>query len=508
MNPPQSNRFKNHHPSISSQGKEATFSTNIQSDPNGNPTLFPLRSSGVPPHLKQELTLLKVPLNLASHLGSQTQSRSLSTQKSESWTRNPEELGSSRFEQVPQIRGNQTSPVQHQKTPVASSRPSKGKTSVVRLKPAAAAQVPSVVPFPKIDNNRRQNRRPGRLTLLGLSVLRLLILGVGLGTIAGTVLANVDFKDSSFLRNLSLPELSLRSEPPIEPEMESPQSSPLSLDAEITPLKEKLETLAAQNAQLQPGAFFIDLDNGGYVDLDGESPFSAASTIKIPILVAFLQDVDAGKIRLDEALVMKPELIAAGSGDMQYQEPGKQYSALETATKMIVISDNTATNMLIERLGGAEVLNQRFQEWGLKNTAINNPLPDLEGTNTTSPKDLAQVLALVEQGELVSLRSRDRLLEIMRGTVTQTLLPQGLEAGAIIAHKTGDIGSVLGDAGIIDMPSGKRYIAAVIVKRPHNDPQGRTLIQQMSKTVYQHFKWYQPRPFTEDAFIEPVESSE
>ena len=79
---------------------------------------------------------------------------------------------------------------------------------------------------------------------------------------------------------------------------------------------------------------------------------------------------------------------------MQFQDPGKQFTALETATKMITISDNTATNMLIERLGGAEALNQRFREWGLTQTAIRNVLPDLEGTNTTSAKDLAYLLTL------------------------------------------------------------------------------------------------------------------
>ncbi|RMF25800.1 MAG: serine hydrolase, partial [Cyanobacteria bacterium J083] len=68
-----------------------------------------------------------------------------------------------------------------------------------------------------------------------------------------------------------------------------------------------------------------------------------------------------------------------------------------------------------------------------------------------------------------------------------------------IAHKTGDIGKVLGDAGIIDMPNGKRYIGAVLVERPHNDPQAKRLIQEISKTAYQHFKWYQPRQsFTQD----------
>jgi beta-lactamase class A len=230
--------------------------------------------------------------------------------------------------------------------------------------------------------------------------------------------------------------------------------------------------------------FLVDLDTGAYLDLNGASTLPSASLIKVPVLVAFFQDVDAGKIRLDEQLTMRPEMIGTGSGDMQFQAPGTKFTALQTATQMITISDNTATNMLIARLGGPAALNQRFQSWGLTSTVIRTPLPDLQGTNTTSPKELVSLMALVNQGELMSLRSRDRLLDIMRHTVTNSLLPQGLGEGATIAHKTGDIGSLLGDVGIIDMPSGKRYILAAMVKRPFNDYRAQELIRQISRAAY------------------------
>ncbi|MDJ0843657.1 MAG: serine hydrolase, partial [Crocosphaera sp.] len=177
------------------------------------------------------------------------------------------------------------------------------------------------------------------------------------------------------------------------------------------------------------------------------------------------------------------------------------------ARKMIVISDNTATEMLVKEIGGKEVLNQRFKEWGMKHTEINNILPDLEGTNKTSPEDLSKLLARIERGDLISSRSRDRLIDIMEGTRTRTLLPQGLEKQANIAHKTGDIGTIIGDAGIIDIPTGKRYIGAVFAERAYNDVAGRHLIQDISRTVYQHFKYYQPRPVPKTA-KKPVESQE
>jgi beta-lactamase class A len=283
---------------------------------------------------------------------------------------------------------------------------------------------------------------------------------------------------------------------PQDSQADSSASDQIQLTEELTPLKQKLAALDKKQAKIETQAFFIDLDNGKYVNLAGDTPISAASLIKIPVAIAFFQDVDAGKIKLNEKLPMGKDVIASGSGDMQYQQGQKSFTALETVKKMIAISDNTATNMLIKRMGGKAVLDQRFQAWGLTHTQIHNLLPDLEGTNMTSSKDLATVLLKVNQGELISLKSRDRLLGIMQETQTRTLLPPGLEPGAIISHKTGDIGTVLGDAGIIDMPSGKRYIQVIIAKRPYNDIAARILIQDMSRATYQHLKATESMPAT------------
>ena len=320
---------------------------------------------------------------------------------------------------------------------------------------------------------------------LVLYVLRLLILGVGIGVIVGTLFSILD------------PTSRMTSASSVIATVEKTQQKPentavahqsgLKLSQEIMPLKTAVQQLAAKNAGLIPGIFFVDLDTGAYMQVNGASTFAAASMIKFPVLVAFFQDVDAGKIHLNEMLTLKQEMIGGGSGSMQYQPAGTKFSALETATKMITISDNTATNLLIARLGGTEALNQRFRSWGLNVTQIRNVLPDLPGTNTTSPKDLANLMALVEHGDLMSLRSHDRLLDIMRRTEIDTLLPRGLGQGAKIAHKTGDIGSLVGDVGLVDMPSGKRYIAVAMVKRPHNDSRAQELIRQVSRVVYQQF---------------------
>jgi beta-lactamase class A len=347
----------------------------------------------------------------------------------------------------------------------------------------------------KLDHSIRPRSRSFSA---GLYAARMLILSIGIGVLAGTMLSMVDpaSRSSAGASQQAVKKAATAAVTQAGSASGTAQSAP-SVDGasliqlpkmgqELATLKATLQTLALQTPQLTPGIFLFDLDSSAYLDLNGGASFAAASTIKVPILIAFFQDVDAGKIRLDELLIMRKELVAGGSGEMQGLPVGTQFTALETVTKMITISDNTATNMVIARLGGMSALDQRFRSWGLVSTAINSLLPDLSGTNTTSPRDMALLMTRISQGELVSMRSRDRLLDIMQRTVNRSQLPQGLGKGATIAHKTGDIGGMIGDVGLIDMPSGKRYALTVLVKRSFNDDRAYDLVQKASRVVYQY----------------------
>lgn len=358
-------------------------------------------------------------------------------------------------------------------------------------KPTSKAQKKILPPQPnnvKVTTVRVRKRlsRKTRLKPMArtiLYVLRLLIVGIGIGAIVGTVLSVLD--PASRITTTDSSSNNNQRQPQTQPHLISTTpTSGLSLSQEIIPLKTAVQDLVANNPNLTPGVFIVDLDNGGYVDMNASSSFPAASTIKIPILIAFFQDVDSGKIRLDEQLTMQKTMVVGGSGDMQFKPVGTKFTTLEVATKMITISDNTATNMLIARMGGIDALNQRFRSWGLTTTTIRNQLPDLQGTNTTSPKELGNLMAMVNQGNLVSMASRDRILDIMRKTVRNHLLPTGLGEGATIAHKTGDIGTMLADVGLVDLPTNKRYVVAVMVKRPNNDPRAEKLISSISGAAY------------------------
>ncbi|MFB2933765.1 serine hydrolase [Aerosakkonemataceae cyanobacterium BLCC-F154] len=351
---------------------------------------------------------------------------------------------------------------------------------------------------------RPQKKRPLSPLVYGT---RLLILGIGLGVFVGTLLSILD----PATRQPSGTTPTAQTSPtngavvtPAAPDAAIPgNSTGFNLTQEISGLKSQISTISGENLLFTPGVFAIDLETGNYVDVNGDNSTAAASTIKVPILIAFLQDVEAGKIKLSEKLTLKPEMRASGSGNLRHQKTGTEHTAAEVVTRMITISDNTATNMAIDRLGGIDTLNQRFQEWGLTTTMLRNPLPDVKGTNTSSPKELAVLMARVMRGELLSEASRNIMIEIMQRTENNELLPKGIGEGAKIAHKTGNIGAMLADVGIVNLPSGKAYVIAVMVKRPRRDAQAEKIIQQISSTTYEYFNQTPQNPPIDSPSLSP-----
>lgn len=252
-----------------------------------------------------------------------------------------------------------------------------------------------------------------------------------------------------------------------------------SMEALCNQIKER-----ANKPKLSTGVFLVEPATGKYVDFNGKLAYPAASIIKLPILVKLLAAIDAGTVQMDQVLTIRQDLIGGGSGFLQWRKPGSKLSVRETAELMMIFSDNTATNMIIDLLGGKDEFNKDFQSWGLTQTAIHNWLPDLPGTNTTSPYDLVSLLGRLEAGELISLKSRDWMYGVMARNRIRTLLPMGIPAGTKIADKTGDIGRLVGDVGVISTKNGQRYLIAVQVERPHNDRRANQLIREISKDTY------------------------
>jgi len=258
---------------------------------------------------------------------------------------------------------------------------------------------------------------------------------------------------------------------------------PFPLTCRLSSLEEDLKK-SSDKKKLRTGLFVVEPETGRYAEINAREPFMAASMIKFPVLVSLLAALDRKTVTLTEKLTISKDLITGGSGYLQWRPVDSKITVKEAAELMIIISDNTATNLLIDRLGGLEKLNKQYSGWGLKNTRLNNLLADLEGTNTTSPFDLCYLMGRIERGELISQTSREWMFSIMHRTRIKTLLPQGLNPGDRIFHKTGDIGKMVGDVGLVHTRDGKRYLVAVQVERPHNDRRANELIRVLSRSIH------------------------
>jgi beta-lactamase class A len=268
---------------------------------------------------------------------------------------------------------------------------------------------------------------------------------------------------------------------------------------ELVGLSQQWSKLAAAQKGLTASGFLLVLDDGRFAEMQPDLALPAASSIKVPILLASLEDLDHGKLRWNEPMSLTKEVVGGGAGWMGSKPLGTRFPFFEAATEMIRVSDNTATNLLIRRLGGKTSLNSRFRGLGLPATVINNWLPDLDGTNTTSSRDLARAIALVDTGDKLTPRARDLFREIMATSHTNTLIPLGLlmgmgkdapdpdsellPEGITVYNKTGDIGIAYADAALIQLPNGQRAVAAFMVKGPFNDPRSAELIRAMAGTV-------------------------
>jgi beta-lactamase class A len=306
-------------------------------------------------------------------------------------------------------------------------------------------------------------------------LVRLLIGLLGASVISGTVL--------SLLPTSSL--LVQKSPAPIAQNL----AKPVVVQKGNAELQQKLQQLAAEYPQLKLHLSVRNLKNKEAVDLRGNSIIPTAATIKIPILIAIFQQLDRQQLRLNEKLVLEKSMIAAGNGDMAKQPMGSKFTILDSATKMIVNNDNTATNLLIKRLGGQDKLNTQFRSWGLTNTKIQNPLPDFAGTNVSSPRELAELLQRIDQGSILAATSQRQVLAILGQTKTNRniMLSEGLEPKTKIAHKTGDIASLVADVGLIELPNSQKYVVAAMVIRPSGDDQAIELIQKSSKMIYEQY---------------------
>ena len=216
----------------------------------------------------------------------------------------------------------------------------------------------------------------------------------------------------------------------------------------------------------------------------------AASTIKVPVLAAALREVASGRRALDERIPV-PAQRPGGSGVLQATPGIRDLSLADLLTLMIIVSDNTATNIVIELIG-MERINAFCQETGLASTVVRRVMMDLDARsrgieNTTSALDQATLLEALAWGDVLNQDLRDFAIRSLTLQQFNDGLPALLPDDVVVAHKTGELPGVRHDVGILTGAGGRQAVIAVLTSGstgPDDERAATTLIGALGEAAW------------------------
>lgn len=246
--------------------------------------------------------------------------------------------------------------------------------------------------------------------------------------------------------------------------------------AQLSPALAELEMRITATAQENPGEYGIaalDLGTGEVVGVNTDMAFPMASTMKIAVAAAYLSDVDSGRRSLDDDI--------AGT------------TALTLMDRMMVRSDNHATDLLIARLGGPASVDAWIDRTGIEGIRVDRTIAQLlaarrdlwEQEDTSTPRAMLHLLRELDEGALLSPGSRSILLDMMRRCSTGKNRIKGLlPVGAVVEHKTGTLNGYSSDVGFMTLPNGQRLAVAFFARGGSNRP---AVIATAARAIYDGF---------------------
>ena len=244
------------------------------------------------------------------------------------------------------------------------------------------------------------------------------------------------------------------------------------------------------------------LPTGETFSYRADEPMCTASLIKFPLMVATYQAIQDGELSLDKRITLKEDDFAPGSGVLTGNfSPGTEISLRDAIHLMIVFSDNTATNLVIDQVGldaTAKLMEQlESPETKLhskvfrRDTSIFMDRSKKYGLGSTTAADMIKLLEKLSAGELVDASADDKMLEHLYACDDRAKIERGLPENVKFAHKSGAVSAVRTDAGLMDTPSGKIAICVLTSdnedKRWTNDNEAELLCGQIGEIVYRHF---------------------
>ena len=235
------------------------------------------------------------------------------------------------------------------------------------------------------------------------------------------------------------------------------------------------------------GVSVVELSGSHRLDFNADEEFPTASTIKIHILTQLMMRVHRGELDLDERVCVTPQMHVAGGGVLTLMERDIEISVLDLAILMIIVSDNTATNICID-YAGMDATNQLLDDMGLKNTRLKRKMVDdaaiaRNEENVSTPSDCTAMMRLLYTGKPVPEVAKQvlNILKKPKNTPFAQVIPKGI----VIADKGGTLGRVRCDTGIVYL-SRRPYAISVMTKFAlQGENQGAQFIADVVRAVHE-----------------------
>jgi beta-lactamase class A len=262
-------------------------------------------------------------------------------------------------------------------------------------------------------------------------------------------------------------------------------------------------TALAKAHQGQAAIAVKDLKTGESFYLDADKPMPTASLIKLAVMVEAYQQAAEGKVKLSDPITLHDGDKVQGSGILTYHfSDGATFPVRDAIRLMIAFSDNTATNLVLDKIGIAAT-GQRMEAWGFPNTRINAKVflgsktsiaPERTkqfGLGSTTAREMIGLLERLDAGKLVSPEACKEMLEHLKKCEDKDKFTRFLPEKLVVAHKTGSVNNSRTDAGILYLPKGPVVLCVLTDgnedKSWRPDNAGNLLCARVAKEVYDHF---------------------
>jgi beta-lactamase class A len=277
--------------------------------------------------------------------------------------------------------------------------------------------------------------------------------------------------------------------------------------ADTAQLRRILETLTSRHHG-DVGITVRNLRTGESLSLRGAETFPTQSLIKVSLLVTLLDEVNAGRVRLDERTGLIDRDKVGGTGVLRFMASGTLPTMEDLAWLMITLSDNTATNLLIDKLD-ARTVGEKMESLGLPHSKIHSKTfrretsisPDsskLYGLGVTTPDEMSQLFALLQEGRAVSPSLDSLALRMLRANQDDAMMTRWLPGNTRVAHKTGSGDHDRNDCGIMYTPAAP--IALCVMTKNNEDTSygvdnaAHLLIGRIAREVFRSWNPATPLP--------------